>query len=242
MKTLFFLLFILCNTSLFSQTTYYTTNGHNRYSEDEIKEELLKRVTDFEKAIGKKLYGNLKIEERKIIGDSIILKVSFAIDQIKKETLVDRTAFSELINKPFKNFDLKTLSGPNLKLEDVKGKPTLINFWFTRCAPCIDEIPVLNKLKDKYGHKVNFIALTYESETKVKEFLKKYPFNFTHIINAKYFIESLGLNSYPENLFLDKNGILRYVKGGIAYVENSDGEMNIGNGEDFIQIIEKLLN
>ena len=58
----------------------------------------------------------------------------------------------EFKNKEFPKFDLNTLMDKNFNSEQLKGKPTMINFWFTRCAPCIDEMPVLNKIKEKYTY------------------------------------------------------------------------------------------
>jgi thiol-disulfide isomerase/thioredoxin len=34
------------------------------------------------------------------------------------------------------------LNGKKISFTELNGKPTLINFWFTTCAPCIDEMPV----------------------------------------------------------------------------------------------------
>ena len=54
--------------------------------------------------------------------------------------------------------------------DQLIGKPTMINFWFTRCAPCIDEMPVLNKIKEKYKDDFNFIAITYEKKEDVEKY------------------------------------------------------------------------
>lgn len=116
----------------------------------------------------------------------------------------------------------------------------MINFWFTKCAPCIDEMPILNKIAEKFKNDFNFIAITYENEKDVKKFLKKHPFNFKHLIDAKEFTDFLGMKAYPMNLFLDKNGVLKYVKGGVPYESKEGEELKIGEGNEIIEIIEKL--
>ena len=57
--------------------------------------------------------------------------------------------------------------------------------WFTSCALCIEEMPVLNELKSKYGEKFNFLSITFDSESKVKKFLEKHKFEFTHIVKIQ---------------------------------------------------------
>jgi thiol-disulfide isomerase/thioredoxin len=44
---------------------------------------------------------------------------------------------------------LKDLEGKTHRLADYKGKVVLINFWATWCAPCVQEMPSIQRLKDK---------------------------------------------------------------------------------------------
>jgi thiol-disulfide isomerase/thioredoxin len=133
-----------------------------------------------------------------------------------------------------------TLDGKQISLNDLKGKPTLVNLWFTSCAPCIEEMPVLNEIKTKYGEKFNFLSITFDSEIMVKKFLEKHKFEFAHIVNSKKLTEKLGFEGYPVNLFLDKNGIVKIIEGNVNY-KLVDGKLKIGDGMEFIQILEKLL-
>lgn len=62
------------------------------------------------------------------------------------------------------------------KEDDFKNKVFLIDFWATWCGPCIESIPHLNLLVEKFKDKnVKFISITYESENLVNEFLKDHP-------------------------------------------------------------------
>jgi thiol-disulfide isomerase/thioredoxin len=225
---------------LFSQTTYYTTDGKNRITETEANKMLSEQVAKMSDVMGKQLYGSLTVNDTETKKDSIISRITFAISDKKPESLINSGPFSEYKNKEFPKFDLNTLVDKNFNSEKLKGKPTMINFWFTRCAPCIDEMPVLNKIKEKYKNDFNFIAITYEKKEDVKNFLKKHPFEFEHLINAKDFTDQLVIQAYPMNLFLDKNGVLKYVKGGIPYERKEGEELKMGEGNEIIKIIEKL--
>lgn len=240
MKFLTIILFLLISITSFSQTTYYTTDGKNRITEAEASKMLSDQVAKMSDLLGKPLYGSLTITDTETKKDSIISRISFAISDKKSEKLINSGPLSDFKDKEFPKFDLNTLMDKHFSSEQLIGKPTMINFWFTRCAPCIDEMPVLNKIKEKYKDDFNFIAITYEKKEDVEKFLKKHPFNFKHLVDAKDFTDQLGIQAYPMNLFLDKNGVLKYVKGGIPYEGKEGEELKMGEGNEIIEIIEKL--
>lgn len=49
------------------------------------------------------------------------------------------------------DFTLRTLDGERVKLSDYRGKVVLLSFWATWCAPCKQELPILQGLVDKYA-------------------------------------------------------------------------------------------
>ncbi|MFK8303069.1 TlpA family protein disulfide reductase [Capnocytophaga stomatis] len=238
LTSLLILLFV--SVVSYSQTKYYSTDGKNRLTEPQIKEVISNLEDKMTKALGTKIYAYLVEKETQTKGDSIIVNVSFDMSDKKHDELFKSTPLSEHKNKEFPKFNLNTLAGVKFDSEKLKGKPTMINFWFTRCAPCIDEMPVLNKIKEKYKDDFNFIAITYEKKEIVENFLKSHSFDFEHLIDAKDLINELGIKSFPLNLFLDKNGVLQYVEGGIPYNFIDEKEREIGDGNEFIKIIEKL--
>ncbi|MGM1057467.1 MAG: TlpA family protein disulfide reductase [Bacteroidota bacterium] len=239
MKHLITTLLIFSSFISYSQTQYYTTDGKNRLTESKVQNMLKEKADNMGKVIGKKFYGSLTVESTETKRDSIISKITFNISDKKQDQLINYGPLAEYKDKAFPNFTLKKLSGGNYNSEDLKGKPTMINFWFKECKPCIDEMPLLNQLAKKYEDEFNFISITYENKEDVVKFLNKHPFNFVHLVEGKKFLDSLGIKAYPMNLFLDKNGVLVYVKGGIPY-KVEGGELRIGDGNEIIEIIEKL--
>ncbi|WP_282016095.1 TlpA family protein disulfide reductase [Marinifilum flexuosum] len=240
MKYLIAAVLLLISMNSFSQTTYYTTDGKNRITEAEANKILSEQVEKISKVMGKQVYGNLTITNTERKKDSIISRITFTINYNKPENPKNSGQLSAYKNKEFIKFDLNTLANESFNSEQLKGKPTIINFWFTGCAPCVDEMPVLNKIKEKYKDDFNFVAITYEKKEDVTSFLEKHPFEFQHLVDAKDFIDQLGIKTYPMNLFLDKNGVVRYVKGGIPYERMEGEELKMGEGNEFIKIIEKL--
>jgi peroxiredoxin len=114
------------------------------------------------------------------------------------------------------DFDLTSLAGKNFKLSELKGKYVVLNFWFIHCAPCVKEIPQLNKLVSTYG-KGNFVflALTMDNKYDLDSFLKKKP--FTYIIIPKslplimQFHDPKDPNvSFPTHIIINPKGEIEF--------------------------------
>lgn len=114
---------------------------------------------------------------------------------------------------PMETFIASDSSG--LDDQDFSGKPTLINFWFTRCGPCIAEIPYLNQLQKEFKGEVNFVAITFDKKFMVNRFLDRIAFNFEHLTDVRPAIDDYGVQAFPMNLLVDKDGNILEVYGDI---------------------------
>ena len=52
--------------------------------------------------------------------------------------------------KPAPEVTFKDPDGGDISLSDFRGVPVLVNLWATWCAPCIKELPTLEKLSDAH--------------------------------------------------------------------------------------------
>jgi len=69
--------------------------------------------------------------------------------------------------------------GGELVTASLRGKPLLLNFWATWCAPCVKELPELAEFQREFKDKGwQVVGLAVDAPTPVREFLKKLPLDF----------------------------------------------------------------
>lgn len=120
------------------------------------------------------------------------------------------------INIETKKLDLNDVYGQRHNINDYKGKVVLVSFWASWCGPCIEEMPSLVKLKEKYKDKFEILAVNVREDVNT---IKK----FTEIMNINFpLLQDLDsqvtkdwkVYVYPSNYIIDKTGKARYAATG----------------------------
>lgn len=129
-------------------------------------------------------------------------------------------------NEPVGDLQLESIEGRNLKLTDLKGRVVLIDFWATWCVPCVQEMPALKKLHEKYKEKgLEILAVSIDDDSRtVRSFATENKLNFL-VAHSPALGKQLGATPIPTALFIDKHGNLRYRKTG--FEEGYEREMEI---------------
>lgn len=139
----------------------------------------------------------------------LLIFVGCSQDQNQNENDQNQTKTEDINYAP--DFELETLNGESIKLSDLKGKKVIINFWATWCPYCVEEMPDLQKLYDKYKDE-GLILLGIdvgESKSKVDKFIKDKNLNFTILLDEKSEVAAkYGINSLPATIAVDENGVV----------------------------------
>jgi thiol-disulfide isomerase/thioredoxin len=73
---------------------------------------------------------------------------------------------------------LPQAGGGELVLADLKGQPLLVNFWATWCAPCVKELPLLDRFAREQAGRIGVVGIAVDRAEAVQAFLAKSPVGF----------------------------------------------------------------
>lgn len=69
--------------------------------------------------------------------------------------------------------------GGRVAMEAFRGRPLLVNFWATWCAPCVEELPLINDFyRQNKANGWQVLALAVDRLASVQSFLQKMPLDF----------------------------------------------------------------
>jgi peroxiredoxin len=113
---------------------------------------------------------------------------------------------------PAPNFSLPDLEGKKVNLTDFKGKVVLLNIWATWCAPCVEEMPSMEKLyQELKGEDFELLAISVDEAgaEAVKPFMEKHKLGFPVLLDTKGEIKNLyQATGVPESFIIDKYGMI----------------------------------
>jgi len=93
--------------------------------------------------------------------------------------------------------------------ETARDKVVVLNCWFVNCGPCVKEMPDLNQLVKKFKKRkdVIFLALAFDHEKDIRNFLTKNTFDYKIVPEKKdYLMNVLKISGYPTQLVINRQG------------------------------------
>ena len=243
MKQLFFLLFLFSvhlshgqekivkkpEYVIIAKDEIITKEKVNEYAKQGYLKSMKKGVSEEERAKLLEKFGD-KIGDKEFIVTISLFTEEEKLQREKDqhESIVEKVA-TQSDNKPtisvndsIRDFTVKMIDGTTIRLSDLKGKVTLINFWATWCAPCLMEFYEFpSKIIEPFKNST-FVLLPIsrgETEETVRNKmtqLKQKGIDFNVGIDPSQTIATLygANNAIPQNVLIDKNGIIRYLSTG----------------------------
>jgi len=115
----------------------------------------------------------------------------------------------------------QTLDGRGFDIELFEGQKVFVNFWATWCAPCIREIPSINRAAEALeAEGYTFIFASDEDTETIDNFLyeREFPGNF---VKLNGYFATYGIGAVPSSWLVDENGDVATVWAG-AYEWDSE--------------------
>jgi peroxiredoxin len=131
--------------------------------------------------------------------------------------LLVSSAMSEVREGSAPDFTLPNEGGQNLTLSDFSGQVVMINFWASWCAPCRQEMPLLDALYQRYqGLGFTFLGVNVEEDSGLAtDWLSETPVNFPILFDRENRVSKLyDVIAMPSTVMIDRQGNMRFIHHG----------------------------
>jgi cytochrome c biogenesis protein CcmG/thiol:disulfide interchange protein DsbE len=120
----------------------------------------------------------------------------------------------------------QALDDQQVSLEELRGRPVVINFWASWCSPCKNEAPLFRAAASAHAGRVVFLGIdTNDLKSDARRFLRKYEANYVSVRDRDASTQArYGLTGLPETYYLNARGrIVAHTPGEVRRSELEQG-------------------
>lgn len=134
---------------------------------------------------------------------------------------------------PVPALDRPDLDGQHWRLDELRGKVVLINFWASWCEPCRAEMPSLQSLGQRHAQDMVVLAVNFkESDSAMASFVQRSGLRLPVLPDAQGALaRAWGVRIFPSTVLIDARGRVHGVV---------RGELD-WNGPDAERLLQPLL-
>jgi RNA polymerase sigma factor (sigma-70 family) len=159
-----------------------------------------------------------------VLDDGELLTATRALEAEVKAKRARDEARARLVGAAAPAIDGKewfnTRQGPTW--EDLRGKVVLLDFWATWCGPCVQKLPEVQALCEKYREKGLVVIAVHSPQgiEKLPEFLAKHKLPFPVVADGGQTLERYAIELLPSYVLVDRNGkVVRGVSNSLPKAE-----------------------
>ena len=155
------------------------------------------------------------------------------VDNAYKESSKNKVSISEKDTRSsgvaVSDFDLHGLDGNTVRFSSYNGSALVVSFWATWCRYCVMEIPMFNKIHEKYkaeGLEIIAISLDKAKPSYLKSFVNSKQIKYSVFLGAPDTVSKFGsVRGLPTTFFVNRRGEIVNVRVGVISEREMESEI-----------------
>ncbi|MDB5230002.1 MAG: alkyl hydroperoxide reductase/thiol specific antioxidant/Mal allergen [Chitinophagaceae bacterium] len=130
-----------------------------------------------------------------------------------------KPAYLSLINEEAPQFDLQSFAGERFALNDLKGKVVLLDFWEVWCGPCVEAMPLVDSLSEKYKKQGLLVLGIMNDKSQLqpaKLMAQKNNYSIPLLVGNESLQRNYKINAVPQYVVIGKNGKVVHAQAGYS--------------------------
>lgn len=104
-------------------------------------------------------------------------------------------------------FQVADAEGRVLNVADMGSEVIFINFWASWCAPCLAEMPAIDRLHRDYADRARFLIISLDADPETaRAYLENKRYSLETVVPASRIPDSMNSGAIPTTVVVDRQG------------------------------------
>jgi len=144
------------------------------------------------------------------------------------------------VGTPAPDFKLRDLNGKEFKSSQLKASIVVLDLWATWCEPCVADIPIFNRLHEKFANRgVKIVGVAVQSgwANDIKPHVARHAIEYTVLVGNEKIVEMYRMIGFPTTYLIGKDG--KILKKYIGTAPDTEAEKEADLNHEIEMLVDR---